>query len=360
MESRCAALVEELLMQISEPSQRKKFVTEMNNMPWRYLDWNDVMDDRDQQNRETTLVYSDSEAAMRNSLDEYSHESLSWTFISCPTTNSHMTKRIAIGEGDNNVRMIRMFDLSQTGDAHNDRLGEFNVVESSDNSEANKTSDAVFDAPDEHYAIAHDDEKLMKWIFDLKKAGGEDVCDIIQAQDAKGKNLYHQCANADSPSILKYFGTLLSKARLLAILQAEDENGDTPIHLSTLHKSAAAMHQLLSPLNRTRLDQLLKRNNKKQQTALEMVQNDINNTEIKPLIECKFSKPYFRWLMGHISLVIQPTELGEFLGPSTIIYIDINLSTIYCESVLTRTSLIQIVSSPVIPILLVSRRRLKP
>lgn len=308
---RSKALVEELLTQISEQIQREKFVAEMNNLDWCYIDWQveDVaetmrrmgINEQKQLDGETKLFYSDCEAEMSNRIKEYSDELLTWTFISCPTTNSHMIKRIAIGEGDNNVRIIQMLDLSQTEDILNDRLGEFCVVEGgSNNPGASRTvtSLVVFGAPDERHAITYDDEKLMRWIVDSKRADKSSVAEITQSMRIDGKNLFHQCAIANSSNILQYLRTILSKGRLTASLKEEDGNGNTPIHLVAQYRNAAALHQLLSALDKSNLEQLLDKPNSQQQTVHKMVQDEINNKEVKSIIECKFKAITINVVLG--------------------------------------------------------------
>ena len=106
----------------------------------------------------------------------------------------------------------------------------------------------------------------------------------------EGQILFHKAANANSPNIFKLLCTLISKAQLEAALEARDSDGNTPVYLAARQKNVSALHQLLRPLDKSYLHKMLEdKHPRAMQNVLELVRADVNNVEIKALIECKYT-----------------------------------------------------------------------
>ena len=233
------------------------------------------------------IVYDDCAGEMWRSIDEFSTEIQTWTVISCATTDSHIVRRIAIGEGDSVIRMVEMFDLEQPELSLNDRLERFSAFGEERNHEQtvhrSVVTSATFQPPN---AITRDDVNLIKWLISCLTARETHISEVIKSMSKDGQNVFHQGAVANSPTVLKHLCSLLSKAHLVGMLEEMDINDKTPIYLAAYLKNASALHQLLKPLNKNNLEKLLN-DRRKTQNVLQLVQDDPDYLEIKAIVECE-------------------------------------------------------------------------
>ena len=270
--SRAAALVDQLLINIPEQSDRERFISEMQGLDWRYMTWqegNPVNMLRETMASDMKIDYGDGDAdcgsEMRKSIHSFSHCIQAWTVICCPTTNSAITKRIALGEGNNDMKMVVMYDLAHAENFSAVLKNECRFVSSS----------AIFKAPDADYAVIYDDSKFLKWLIDCQTNDGTQSADVLQAMNMEA--LFHKAAYANSPNILKLLHTLISKAQLEAALEARDSNGNTPVYLAACQKNVNALHQLLRPLDKSYLHKMLEdKHPQTMQNVLELVLDDVN------------------------------------------------------------------------------------
>ena len=306
VEKVAADLVDKLLTEIPGECDREKFVSEMRELGgWRYMKWHgadvthmisrmSLAETDHNANFENSpvvkIVYDDCAGEMWRSIDEFSTEIQTWTVISCATTDSHIVRRIAIGEGDSVIRMVEMFDLEQPELSLNDRLEMFSAFGEERNHEQTvhrrDVTSATFQPPN---PFTRDDVDLVKWLISRLTARETHITEVIKSMSKDGQNVFHQGAVANSPMVLKHLCSLLSKAHLVDMLVEMDINDKTPIYLAAYLKNASALHQLLKPLNKNNLEKLLN-DRTKTQNVLQLVQDDPNYLEIKAVVECEFQQ----------------------------------------------------------------------
>ena len=302
VEKVAADLVDKLLTEIPGECDREKFVSEMRALDWKYMKWHEAdvthmmirmsLAETDhnahfENSPVVKIVYDDCAGEMWRSIDEFSTEIQTWTVISCATTDSHIVRRIAIGEGDSVIRMVEMFDLEQPELSLNDRLERFSAFGEERNHEQTVhrkvVTSATFQPPN---PFTRDDVDLVKWLISRLTARETHLTEVIKSMSKDGQNVFHQGAVANSPMVLKHLCSLLSKACLFDMLEERDFNDVTPIYLAAYLKNASALHQLLKPLNKNNLEKLLN-DRRKTQTVLQLVQDAPSYLEIKAIVECE-------------------------------------------------------------------------
>ena len=247
--------------------------------------------------------------------------------MSCPTTNSTITKRI--GEGNNDVKMVVMYDLAHGENFSAALKNECRFVSSS----------AIFKALDADYAVIHDNNRFLKWLIDFQTNDGTQSADVLQALNMEGQSLFHKAANANSPNILKLLCTLISKAQLEAALEARDSDGNTPVYLAARQKNLSALHQFLRPLDKSYLHKMLEdKHPQTMQDVLELVRDDVNYVEIKALIGCKHTFLSILWRVDFTSYELATAKDDRMFQTCSFSFMSCLL--FYCEGTTPSTYII--------------------